>query len=82
MIDRKDRVVNLCEMKYSELDYSITKEYDRKLKEKISDFRNVTKTRSSIHLTIVTTYGLERNKYSGHVQSVVTAEDLFQPEWI
>ena len=82
VIDRKDRVVNLCEMKYSELDYSITKEYDRKLKEKISDFRNVTKTRSSIHLTIVTTYGLERNKYSGHVQSVVTAEDLFQPKWI
>lgn len=82
VIDRKDRVVNLCEMKYSELDYSITKEYDRKLKEKISDFRNVTKTRSSIHLTIVTTYGLERNKYSGHVQSIVTAEDLFQPERI
>ena len=82
VIDRKDRVVNLCEMKYSELDYSITKEYDRKLKEKISDFRNVTKTRSSIHLTIVTTYGLERNKYSGHVQSVVTAADLFQPTWI
>ena len=81
VIDRKDRVVNLCEMKYSELDYSITKEYDRKLKEKISDFRNVTKTRSSIHLTIVTTYGLEWNKYSGHVQSVVTAEDLFQPKW-
>ena len=79
VIDRKDRVVNLCEMKYSELDYTITKEYDRKLKEKISDFRKVTKTRSSIHLTMVTTYGLERNKYSGHVQAVVTAEDLFQP---
>ncbi len=27
-------------------------------------------------------YGLEQNKYSRHVQSVVTAKDLFQPEWI
>ena len=49
----------------------------RKLKEKVSDFKNCTKTGSSIHLTIVTTYGLKPNKYSGHVQSVVTAADLF-----
>lgn len=79
VIDRNDRVINLCEMKYSELDQVITKDYDRKLKEKVSDFKKVTKTRSAIHLTVVTTYGLENNKYAGHVQSVVTAEDLFQP---
>lgn len=82
VIDRKDRVVNLCEMKYGVLEFEITKEYDRKLKEKISDFKNVTKTRSSIQLTVITTYGLKPNKYSGHVQSVVTAEDLFQPSSI
>jgi len=80
VIDRNDRVINLCEMKYSIFDYTITKEYDRKLKEKISDFKTVTKTRRSIHLTMITTYGLKRNAYSAHVQSVVTAEDLFQPE--
>jgi len=79
VIDRKDRVINLCEMKHAVLEFEITREYDRKLKEKISDFKNVTKTRSSIQLTIITTYGLKSNKYSGHVQSVVTAEDLFQP---
>ena len=78
VIDRKDRVVNLCEMKFSALEYVITKEYDRKLKEKISDFKIATKTKSSIHLTLVTTYGLEQNKYAGHIQSIVTAKDLFQ----
>ena len=80
VISRRDRVINLCEMKYSTLDYAITKEYDRKLKEKISDFKNVTKTRNAIHLTVVTNYGLEHNKYAGSIQSVVTAEDLFQPQ--
>ena len=78
VIDRRDRVVNLCEMKYSVLDFTISKEYDRRLREKISDFKNVTKTKSSIHLTIVTTYGLKQNQYAGHVQAIVTAEDLFQ----
>ena len=61
-------------------DYTITKEYDRKLKEKVSDFKTVTRTRRAIHLTMITTYSLKRNAYSAHVQSVVTAEDLFQPE--
>lgn len=79
VIDRKDRVINLCEMKYAMLEYEITKEYDRKLKEKVSDFKNSTGIKSSIYLTIVTTYGLKPNKYSGHVQSVVTAADLFEP---
>ena len=79
VIDRRDRVVNLCEMKFSMLEYAITKEYDRKLKEKISDFKRITKTKSSVHMTLVTTYGLIDNMYASHVQSVVTAEDLFQP---
>jgi hypothetical protein len=80
VIDRNDRVINLCEMKYSAFDYTITKEYDRKLKEKVSDFKTVTRTRRAIHLTMITTYSLKRNAYSAHVQSVVPAEDLFQSE--
>ena len=79
VIQRRDRVINLCEMKYSLLEYTLTKEYDRKLKEKISDFKTITKTNNSIHLTLITTYGLRKNQYSGHIQSTVTAADLFQP---
>ena len=80
LIDRRDHVINLCEMKYSLLEFTITKDYDNKLREKISDFQNVSKTKRAKHLTLVTTYGLEKNMYSGHIQSVITAEDLFQPE--
>jgi len=78
LIVRRDRVINLCEMKYSELEYSVTKSYDMKLREKIHDFLTVTKSRYAIHLTIITTYGLKQNMYSGNIQSVVTADDLFQ----
>jgi len=80
VINRNDHVVNLCEMKYSLSDYAITKDYDQKLREKVSDFKAATKTRCSIHLTMVVTYGLKRNIYSPHVQSVVNAEDLFKPK--
>lgn len=77
MIVRKDRVVNLCEMKYSISEFSISKEYDRKLRNKISDFKTLSKTNLAVHLTLITTYGLKQGMYSGRVQSVLTAEDLF-----
>ena|GEM_PF-5102710 len=42
----------------------------------IEAFRNETRTRKAIHLTMVTTYGVKSGKYAGLVQSEVTAEDL------
>jgi hypothetical protein len=37
-----------------------------------------TKTRKSLMLTLVTSFGLKKNKYSGQVQRLVTLEDLFK----
>jgi len=78
MIVRKDRVVNLCEMKYSDSDYAISKAYDEILRHKVSDFMILSGTRYAVHLTLVTTYGLKNNLYSGRIQSVITAADLFE----
>ena len=77
LIDRRDQVINLCEMKYAQDDFAMTKVTEESLRHKVSDFRTLTGTRSALHVTVVTTYGLKANKYSGMVQSVVTADDLF-----
>ncbi len=77
VISRKDRVINLCEMKYSITEFAVTKSYDENLRNKYSDFLIASKTRNSVHLTLVTTYGLKQNTYSGRFQAVVTSDDLF-----
>ncbi|MBR3159427.1 MAG: ATP-binding protein [Atopobiaceae bacterium] len=77
VIARRDHVTNLCEMKYARDAFMVTKAIDESLRHKATDFRQLTKSRDSIHMTIVTTYGLRQNAYSGMVQSVVTADDLF-----
>lgn len=77
LIDRADHVVNVCEMKYSGEEYAITKAVDRDIKRRLSDFRIATKTRSALHSTVVTPYGLVQNSYAGDVQAVITADDLF-----
>ena len=39
LIARKDQVINLCEMKYSQSEYTITEKVDRSIRNKISDLR-------------------------------------------
>ena len=78
LIERADHVVNICEMKFSAQPFSIDKNYLERLKTKIGAFKQMTKTRSAIHLTFVTASGLLQNKYSGIVQSEVALEDLFK----
>lgn len=78
VIDRKDQTVNLCEMKYADRTFVIDKQYDENLRNKLASFREETKTRKSLHLTFVTTYGVNHNAYSGHIQKEVVLEDLFK----
>ena len=78
LIDRKDGVVNLCEMKFSRDEFAIGDAYAKKLRERAELFRSETGTRKSIHLTFVTSYGVKRNENSDIVQSQVTLDDLFK----
>jgi hypothetical protein len=78
IIDRRDNTINLCEMKFSSDQFTIDTDYEAELRYKISTFAQETKTKSAIHLTMVTTYGVKKNANSGIVQSEVTIDDLFE----
>ncbi|MDR3295096.1 MAG: ATP-binding protein, partial [Clostridiales Family XIII bacterium] len=78
VIDRSDGVINLCELKYANGEYTVTKEYDSKLRNKRDAFLRETKTKKALHTTFVTVYGLFRNVYAANIQSEVTADALFK----
>jgi uncharacterized protein len=70
VIDRRDQIVNLCEMKFSINAFSIDKNYAEELRNKIGTFKEETGTRKSVFLTFITTFGLKPNQYSlGLVQN-------------
>ena len=77
ILDRADNIVNLCEIKYANTQYTITKDYEEKLREKIEAFRQEVEPRKAIHLLMLTTFGLKQNQYSGIVQNEIALEDLF-----
>lgn len=78
VIARADRVINLCEMKYTTEDFVIDARYDKELRHKMALFAQETNTRSSLHLTLVTTFGLGQSPYAGRVQNVITLYELFK----
>jgi len=78
LIDRKDGIINLCEMKFSESEFQIDDDYSEKLRRKAAVFKNVTKTRKTIFITMITTYGITGKSVSRDVISnELTMESLF-----
>ena len=77
LIERADNTVNICEMKFSQNEFVIDKDYDAVLRHKLSRFGSSVSHRKAIHLTMVTTYGVAHNAYWNRVQSEVIADDLF-----
>lgn len=80
IIDRSDKTVNLCEMKFSNSPYSISSEYAKRMIERREDFRAKTKTSKSLHLTMIAAEGTEHNAGWQNLQSEVTLDDLFKDE--
>ena len=77
IIDRADRIVNICEMKFYNTEFVVDKDYDEKLRNKLDVFLRETKLRKSVLMTLVTTYGLGQSRYSGRFQNVITMDQLF-----
>lgn len=78
VIDRTDKVMNLCEMKYSASRYEMTKDYAEWMTERRDLFRKDTGTNKTLNLTLVSPYGVVSGKNTTILQNVITMDDLFE----
>lgn len=78
LIDRKDGMINLCEVKFSNKEFIITKEYAAALRRKIAVFEAVTGTKKTVLPTLITTYAAVPNThYQELISAEITMDDLF-----
>ena len=77
LIDRDDRVINVCEMKFTSDKFTMTEAESRKLRQRIERFRAATGTRKGIMPTLICSAGLKRNAHSSIITQEVTLDDLF-----
>lgn len=78
LIDRSDRIINLCEIKFSIDRFVIDPDYAMRLRDRRALFISATKTRRTPLITFITTYGILPNQHSSVVQHEITLDALFQ----
>ena len=77
ILERADRMLNLCEIKYSSGEYQMDKEEFEKIRRRMWNFMDETDIKYGIHLTIITPYGLKRNMYYNEFVKHLTLDHLF-----
>jgi uncharacterized protein len=78
IIDRADNCINLFELKFYDTEFELTKAYAEQLRQKIALFKQHTRTRKNVFLTLLTAYGANKNAhYLSTVTNQLTLEDLF-----
>lgn len=78
IIERADRIVNICEVKYCQDEYVLDKEEYDKINKRKSTFIHETGLRHTPWLTMITTEGLALGKYTDMIQSQLRLDDLFE----
>ena len=78
IIERKDNVVNMCEIKFYGDAFSVDKQYDMALRHRQSQLAKELSPKTAIHNTLITTFGLKYNEYSGIFSNVITLDALFR----
>lgn len=77
IIDREDRVINICEIKFCRGDFVVNGKYARRIQDRISATEEFTKHKRTIVSVLITTYGIKHNEYSSRFQKIITMDDLF-----
>ncbi|MDO4198364.1 MAG: ATP-binding protein [Erysipelotrichaceae bacterium] len=77
IIDRKDDVINLCEIKYTSEPFRIDEGYNLELQNKIGELRDNIRKDKAIHMTMISLNGIVHNEYSHIVINEITGDDLF-----
>lgn len=77
IIDRKDNVLNLCEMKFLGDEFEVDNDYEKKLRHRLQWMLDHINRKQSLQMTLITTFGLKYGYHSGIFQQVVTLDHLF-----
>lgn len=78
VIDRADNCINLCEIKFSNKKFVVTKEYAKILIRKKELFRKKNKTKKALFTTLITPFSaIENANYLNSVEKQISLESLF-----
>lgn len=78
VLDRNDNVINLVEIKFSIHEFTISKEYEKKLQQKIAAYMLAHPSKKAVWLVMLTTYSLATVRNAALVHNSLTMDVLFE----
>ena len=75
---KKGRLGNIRPARACQTSVFCTKTVDDAIRRKRSDYQRATKSKNTVHMTMIAPYGVIQNAYANNLDSVVTGEDLFR----
>lgn len=76
LINRADKVVNVCEIKYSSAEYILNKDEYLKIQNRIAVYQSEMKTKSAVWPVLITVFGVSGGEYANAINQQITIADL------
>ena len=78
LIDRKDGIINICEMKYSDREFVIDADTEDDLIHKRDTFRAEVNPDKALHITLISASGVKDNKHKAVAQRIINGDELLE----
>lgn len=81
LFDRRDEAITLCEIKYTDAPFLITKDYAEALQRKMHVFKERTKTTKQLFMVMISANGVKNNLYADDlITKIIKLDALFDEE--
>ena len=78
VIERADKITNLCEIKYTNRPFEVDASYEQQLIRKRDIFKNKTGTSQALKIIMVSAKGLSGTAHTTYISDTITLDDLFE----
>lgn len=78
VIERADKITDLCEIKYTNRPFEIDASYEQQLLRKRDIFKKKTGTSHALKIIMISAKGLAGTAYTTYISDVITLGDLFE----
>ncbi|MCF0172161.1 MAG: hypothetical protein HUJ91_00225 [Bacteroidales bacterium] len=77
VVERADGMMNICEIKYSDSPYVLTKSEFGKILNRKAVFLSETGINKGVYLTMISPMGVKKNQYSASIDMTLNLDCLF-----
>ena len=77
VIERRDHITDLCEIKYTDQLFRITADDEYTLFNKVQVFKEETKTKQALKIVLISSEGVSGTAHRERIAHVISLDDLF-----